>query len=295
MDDLQDWTEGRTKVFLSIAMNYYRSCDQHSKGAFYRTLLQTFLCISREFDFDWDFVDLGLVYRSNDASQMGTTRIHILCRPAQKALLELFKTLPLPEDTGRRICDGSLSRDFEAALCRQLICTTKPIMLNATDLDGSNPTTIVLDFSNCDTLQMGMTSFGSGHENVLTRGYKGYPRFDLMLGPMFIQVSISDFGRHNTGSAHFSKAFDVKDSNGENQIERYLNDLYGPGHSAKIHEENSKFVVTKNGVPVVGFRVVYICGSPGRPSHHDLVKRFPDVRHVSFEEFMENLFKNIVT
>ncbi|KAF9581432.1 hypothetical protein BGW38_001546 [Lunasporangiospora selenospora] len=173
--------------------------------------------------------------------------------------------------------------DFETAICHQFISTAKPIVLNATDINGSNPITIALDFSHCDTLQFGKTSLGSGHENVLTRGYEGYPRFDFIQGPLFIQASIGDFGRHNTGSAKLSKAFNVRDTDGTNQIERYLNDLYGPDHSAKIH------------VPVPGFRVVYIRGSPGKPSHRDLVKRFPDVRHASFEEVKENLFKIIVT
>ncbi|KAF9898431.1 hypothetical protein EC991_011293, partial [Linnemannia zychae] len=136
------------------------------------------------------------------------------------------------------------------------------------------------------------TSLGYGHENVLTRGYDRYPRFDFMLGPMFIQASISDFASHNTESADLSKAFNVRDDNGTNQIERYLNDLYGPGHSAKI--DGNRFVVTKNDVPVPGFRIVYIRGSPGKLSHRALVKKFPDVRHISFEEVRDNLFKNIL-
>ncbi|KAG0045333.1 hypothetical protein BGZ90_008485, partial [Linnemannia elongata] len=261
------------------------------QGRFYKALLQTFLGSTSTVDFEWDFLDLGLIYRSRDVGRIGTQH-HILCRPAQRALLELFKTLPLPEDTKKRICDGSLSGDeFETALFHQLICTTKPIVFNATDLNGKNPTTIALDFSHYDTLQIVKTSLGSGHQSVLTRGYKGYPRFDFMLGPLFIQTSISDFGHHNADSADLSKAFNVRDNDGANQIERYLNDLFGPGHSARI--EDNRFVVTKDGVPVPGFRVVYICGSPapGKPSHCNLVKKFPDVRHISFEELKDNLFK----
>ncbi|KAF9271566.1 hypothetical protein BGZ74_005904, partial [Mortierella antarctica] len=209
-----------------------------------------------------------LVYRSKDVSQIGTQYL-ILCRPAQKALLDLFKTLPLPEDTKKRIWDGSLSgADFETALCHQLICITKPVVFNATDLNGKNPTTISLDFSHCDTLQIGKTSLGSGHENVLTRGYEGYPRFDFMLGSLFIQASISDFGQHNKkDSADIRKAFYDRDNEGTNQIERYLNDLFGPGHSAKIEDKDNRFIVTRKGVPVHGFRIVYIRGSPGKPAH----------------------------
>ena len=292
-DDLQEWVEKRTDDFLATAKVYYKSLDPYSKEDFDSALLQTFLGSTRTINFEWDFMDVGLIYRSEDVNQIGT-HLNILCRPAQRALLELFKTLPLFENMRRRILDGSLSGDdFKTALCHQLICTTKPIELNATDLNGSNPTTIVLDFSHCDTLRMGKTSLGPGHENVLTRGYKNYPRFDFMLGPVFIQASISDFGTHNTKSAKISKAFEVRDPTEPNQIERYLNDLYGPGHSAKIHKKSKRFVVTKGGEPVTGFRVVYIRGSPGKPSRRDLVKQFPDVRHVSFEEIMENLFKNI--
>ncbi|KAK3823809.1 MAG: hypothetical protein J3R72DRAFT_528890 [Linnemannia gamsii] len=295
VDDLQEWTESRTKYYLSTAKTYYESRTPFRKNDFYRALLQTFLGSSSTVDFEWDFLNLGLIYRSKDVGRIGTQH-HILCRPAQRALLELFKTLPLPEAIKKRICDGKLSGDqFEEALCHQLICTNKPIVLNATDLNGSNPTTIALDFSYCDTLKIGKSSLGSGHDNVLTRGYEGYPRFDFMLGPLFIQASITDFGRHNTGSADLSKAFNLRDTKGTNQIERYLNDLYGPGHSAKIHVENNRFVVSRDGVPVPGFRVVYIRGFPGKPSHRDLVRKFPDVRHVSFEEVMESLFKNIVT
>ena len=127
---------------------------------------------------------------------------------------------------------------------------------------------------------------------VLTRGYEGYPRFNYMLGPLFIQASISDFGRHNTGSADLSKAFNVRDDSGTNQIERYLNELYGPDHYAEI--EDNKFVVTRDGVPVPGFRVVYIRGSPGKPSHRDLVKKFPDVRHISPSRKSGRIFSRIL-
>ncbi|KAI7828593.1 hypothetical protein BC939DRAFT_60994 [Gamsiella multidivaricata] len=184
--------------------------------------------------------------------------------------------------------------EFETALCHQLICATKPIVLNATDLNGRNPTIISLDFSHCDTLQIDRTSLGSGHENVLTRGYEGYPRFDFMLGPLFIQASISDFGQHNKkDSADIRKAFNDRDNEGTNQIERYLNDMFGPGHSAKI--EDNRFVITRDGVPVPGFRIVYIRGSPGKPAHREWVDKLPDLLHITFEELTEKLFKNIVS
>ncbi|KAG0043351.1 hypothetical protein BGZ89_006496, partial [Linnemannia elongata] len=274
MKDLQQEVERRTKDFLVTAKTYYKSRTPFRIYGFYKALLETFLGCTSIFNFESDFLDLGLIYRSKDVGRF-RTKHSILCRPAQRALLELFKTLPLPKDTKRRIYDGSLSRDdLETALCHQLLCTTKPIVLNATDLNGSSPTTITLDFSHCDTLQIGRTSLGSVPQSVLTRVYKGYPQFDFVLGPLFIQTSISDFEHHNTDSADLSKAFNVRDNDGTNQIEHCLNNLFGPGHSARI--EDNRFVVTKDGVPVPGFRIVYIRGSPGKPSHRDLVKKFPD-------------------
>ncbi|KAG0351060.1 hypothetical protein BG005_009442 [Podila minutissima] len=163
------------------------------------------------------------------------------------------------------------------------------------NLNGKNPTTISLDFSHCDTLQIGKISLGSGHENVLTHGYEGYPRFDLMLGPLFTQASISNFGQHNKkDSADIRKAFE-KDNEGTNQIERYLNDLFGPGHSAKIDDKDNRFIVTRKGVPLTEFRIVYIRGSPGKPAHREWVNKLPGLLHITFEEVKEKLFKNIVS
>ncbi|KAI1295239.1 hypothetical protein EDD11_007888 [Mortierella claussenii] len=290
--DLQNWTQGRTKYFLSIADMYIKSRDRYDKERFYRVLLHTFLGSSSAVDFEWDFLDLGLIYRSKDVGKVGTQH-HILCRPAQNALLELFKNLPLSEDTKERIFDGNVSGDdFEKELWRRIISTPKPIELHATDLNNKNPTTVSLNFIRHDTINSGSISLGFGNGNVMTRGYRGHPRFGFMLGPMLIQVSVRDFGAHNEGSADIKKAFDDRDKNdGTNQIERYLNDVYGAGHSARMI--NSKFVVTKDGVLVPGFRIVYIRGSPGKPTHRELVKKFPDVLHIAFDQVIAKLFENL--
>ena len=93
-----------------------------------------------------------------------------------------------------------------------------------------------------------------------------------MLGPMFIQVSVSDFAVHNSNpSTNIIKAFEEislqvatqagikKDEiKGRNQIEIYLDEMYGSRHSAKIDPKTKKFVVTKNNVRVPGFCIVYI-------------------------------------
>ncbi|KAF9306176.1 hypothetical protein BG003_001088 [Podila horticola] len=121
LGDLQQWVNSRTNDFYSTAETYYESRSLLRKERFYRALLQTFLGSTSTVDFEWDFMDLGLIYRSKDVGKIGTQH-HILCRPAQNALLELFKELPLPEDTKKRIFDGSVSGDdFEEALWQQLI------------------------------------------------------------------------------------------------------------------------------------------------------------------------------
>src|SRR4051794_9879954 len=117
-----------------------------------------------------------------------------------------------------------------------------------------------------------------------------------MLESIFIQVSISDFTSHNNKS---STAFEVMSAqagislaqiNERNQIEMYLDEMYGPSHSAKMDPQN-KFIVTRNGRCVPEFRIVYIRGSP---DHSGKVLEFLDVVHVIFEEIKSQLFPNIV-
>ncbi|KAG0334797.1 hypothetical protein BG004_000267 [Podila humilis] len=202
---------------------------------------------------------------------------------------------PPKKVTKRQLCEGRCSDEhFEMALYHHFVITTKPILLYATDLNDNNPTVISLDFSHCETLKTGMSSLGPGHEKVLTLGYKGYPRFRFMLGPMFFHVSVNDFASHNRDSADTRGAFNDRDSEDMNEVERYMNDMFGPSHSAMIDNRNNKFSVNKNGVPVPGFRIMFICGSRGKPTHRALVKIFPDVLHVCFEELKDTLFRNIV-
>ncbi|KAG0271062.1 hypothetical protein BGZ95_001195 [Linnemannia exigua] len=294
--NLQKWTRDRTKDFQSTAKGFYDTCTPFMKGRFYDALLRAFLGCTDAINFHPDFLDLGLVYRCEglvywheDYSRIRTQH-RILCRPAQRALLELFKMRPLPETINRRIYDGGMDEvQFMRALSHQLICTNEPIELDATDLNGKKPATILLDFSD-DTIQ-DQWSLGFGHNKVTVRDGRACSRFNFMLGPVLIQVSDRDFGYHNSGSTNLSKAFNVRDDNGTNQIERYLNDLYGPNHSAII--KDNRFVVTRDGVPLPGFRVVYIRGSPGNLSDPYLVEKYPDVRHVTFEEVREKLLKNV--
>ena len=69
--------------------------------------------------------------------------------------------------------------------------------------------------------------------------------------------------------------------------------MFGTSHSATIDPTTHKFIVHRNGSPVPGFRIVYIRGSPGTPSHSGLVRQFPDVLHVSFDEIKAQLFPTL--
>lgn len=290
-ENLQAFTQSRTNFFQRVAEKYYRGLESIDKKRFYEALLQTFLHNTANVDFQWEFVDLGLVFRRKEPPYQ-QSRCHILCRPAQKALLGVFRFFDLPKDIKDRLRIGDLSgKEFEEALFHQLLCVKKPIRLKTTDLNNKNESTIDVDFDECITIKSPNVSLGQGCHNILSHGYPDYPRFDYMLGPKFFQVSVSDFQIHDTGSAKIEKAFEDRGRDGLNQIERYLNDMYGAGHSAKI--TNNRFVVTKGGVPVPGFRVVYIRGRPGKLSHPQLVKRLPDVAHIAFEEIREKLFKNV--
>jgi hypothetical protein len=102
-----------------------------------------------------------------------------------------------------------------------------------------------------------------------------------MLGEILMQVSINDFQAHNTKTADISKAF-VKGFSKDpsrNQIERICDDLFDAKHTAVLLR-NGKFEVKRNGKSLTGFRIVCFRGSPRRPTHSRLVKRFPYVAHV---------------
>ena len=81
LDNLDEWTERQTKDFLLTAKTYYESRTPFRKNDFYKALLQTFLGSTSTVDFEWDFLDLGLIYRSKDVGRIATQH-HILCRPA---------------------------------------------------------------------------------------------------------------------------------------------------------------------------------------------------------------------
>ncbi|KAF9414311.1 hypothetical protein BGZ76_004884, partial [Entomortierella beljakovae] len=305
---LSVFRDKRTEVFKKDAKKYLDrvKSDNVAYRIFYRGLAQAFLHGSVEEDFKWDFIDLGLLYRQR---REGRILFCPLCPATKKALLELFKDMSLPELFRKRLNAGQLDgKEFEAVFFHAVIIADKPVSLKATNLVGDCETFVKLDFKDYDVISRGdVHSLGVGEEEYLARGYNNYPRFDFMVGSILIQVSVSEFGEHNKkkSSADLRNAFKrpykdaFKRAHAKNQIECYLDHLYGGDHTANMDEETGKFVVTKKDeeskeIPVDGFRIVYICGRDiNLKNHSGLIKEFADVKHVSFEELKDVLFRNI--
>ena len=299
---LKRFEDDRADEILHLAQEYYNTLSELERNRYYESLTGMFLPSRSTTQFDWNFLDLGIIYRYKEE---GVTHYLPLCPPAQKALLNMYMSFDIPENIKNQLRIGNITGDqFEEALFHRLVrkCNTT-IQLNTTDLNNNNRSVLTLDFNDYGLIRSPNLSLGSGKENVLGRGFDRYPRFDFMLGPIFIQVSISDFASHNSkSSTNIRQAFEPMSAqagissaliNGRNQIEIYLDEMYGSSHSVLIDSQN-RFVATKNGTPVPGFRIVYIRGCPGTPNHYIKVREFPDVIHVTFEEIKSQLFPNIV-
>ncbi|CAG8483645.1 17138_t:CDS:2 [Acaulospora morrowiae] len=301
---LKRFEKDRVDRILVISQNYYNSLYKNEKIRYYDSLTSMFLPSKSIVHFEWKFLDLGLIYRYMGPQDMD---VHYfpLCPSARKALLKVYMSFDLPENIKHQLNIGSLNEDqFEEALFNRLVCKSgKAIQFNTTDLNNNNKSIVTLQFDDYAVINSSDLSLGPDFDRVLSRSFDRYPRFDYMLGPIFIQVSISDFVTHNSKpTKSIRKAFERMSAqagisqmqiNGRNQIEMYLDEIYGPGHSATIDLQN-RFVVIRNDTCVPGFRIVYIRGSPGIPNHSRKVREFPDVAHVTFEEIAEQLFRNIV-
>ncbi|KAF9112435.1 hypothetical protein BGX27_003400 [Mortierella sp. AM989] len=81
----------------------------------------------------------------------------------------------------------------------------------------------------------------------------------------------------NRDSADLQQAFVRPYTRGQstkNQIECYLDEMFGEGHRAEIVDDS--FVITKkdasnNAISVPGFRIVYICGKNGKLYHPERI------------------------
>jgi hypothetical protein len=294
---LEDFIKYRAREFRMVATEYNKKLEDPSeKEKFYRGLAKTFLGNASTADFNWDFMDLGLVYRSRNKNDIPVCRI--LCPTAQQGLLELFKEMPKSTDDAKRFISGNMKGEqIEEALAIQLLSAIRPITFDATNLEGKNKTLISLDLTHCEIIEFPRLSLTPFHEKALQIGYEGYPRFDMILGRTFIQISKTDFANHDREGASIAKAFEPYDKkplyNGsKNQIEYYLDEAFGTGHSAKI--EKNKFVVTKDGTSVSDFRIVYIHCAPDTPTHSRLVHKYPELLLITFDEIKRKLYPNIL-
>jgi hypothetical protein len=236
--------------------------------------------------FDWRFLDFGIVYRVKNKYE----ELHNpICPAAMKALLDLYKSCPLSQAYINALIQDTMDgNQFEDALFQQLTRLSK-IVLETTDLAGKNKFNLNLDIKEFRLLQKPPEKYD---KNVLVHCYIGYPRFDFIFGYKFIQVSISDFASHNKDYAKLDHAFER--SNGKNQIEEYLDAVFGGIHEAKLDitvkyikntkKEVKRFKVLKDGWACTDFEIIYICGKPGGANHTRKVEEYPEIRYISYEE-----------
>ncbi|CAI2164688.1 12967_t:CDS:1 [Funneliformis geosporum] len=289
----------RRSQFYNIARTYYDSLPTISKNETRLALADIFLPgkTRNTSRFEWKFLDFGLIYRIKDVKDESIELHKIICPSAKEALLDLYKNCPLPEaylnSLARDNLDGA---QFEDILFQQLMKLPK-LVLKTTDIAGKNEFDLSLDIKGFDLLKKSSISYD---KDVLVRCYVGYPRYDFILGYMFFQVSISDFVTHNTGYANIDLSFNQRDSDGKNQIENYLDGAFGGIHKAEINETTAyiknkpkthkKFVVSKNDKACDDFKIIYICGSPGKVNHIRKVDEYPEVLHISYDEIKLKMF-----
>ncbi|ORZ18399.1 hypothetical protein BCR41DRAFT_370190 [Lobosporangium transversale] len=278
-NDIDTFVAKRTSTFHAIVWTYYETRSETSKK-FAKRLATVFLGNnSQSSDFEWDFRDLGLIYRLNkDGGAMNYA----------------FTNIPHHEHILRQVNLGEVGDDFKLTLLVRFLTLTKPIVLRATNLCGKDLMEIKMDFKDHGTIQQGKTSFRHGYGHVLSHCYPTYPRFDFTLDTMFIQVFVSDFQEHDRKQTKkFQNAFAKRGSDNINKIESYLDEVLGGNHSAVIDDGHS--VVKKDEETITGFIIVYMCGSSGAPNHTGLVDKHKDLLHVSFDELKEKVFRNIPT
>ncbi|CAG8653907.1 10961_t:CDS:2, partial [Funneliformis mosseae] len=283
----------RRSEFYDIARTYYDSLPTISKNETRLALADIFLPgkTRKTSRFEWEFLDFGLIYRIKDVKDKSIEFRNPICPSAKEALLDLYKNCPLPEaylnSLARDNLDGA---QFEDILFQQLMKLPK-LVLKTTDIAGKNGLDLRLDIKGFDLLQKSSKSYD---KDILVRCYVGYPRYDFILGYMFFQVSISDFVTHNTRYANIDLSFDQRDNGGRNQIENYLDGAFGGIHKAEINKTTEyiknkpktrkKFVVSRDGKACKDFKIIYVCGSPGKANHIHKVDEYPDVRHISYDE-----------
>ncbi|KAF9413981.1 hypothetical protein BGZ76_004945, partial [Entomortierella beljakovae] len=282
------------------------------------------------------FMDLNLIYRSR---VRGDIIYDFLCPAAKEALLEHYRTIPLPKGKLRALENGrGTDDDFEEVFFRYVMWF-REFSLKTTDLAGNLKTQINIKATDFDIMT---TPPSKARENTFRQLPKFYARFDFVYNRTFFQLSTSDFCTHDTESKEIKKAFepvrppkiaDAQD-NGEssrnagqkikgagsseddstinpkkkrqnaknveeeviemrNQIEIYLDAVYGGHHDVKINPDTNRFEAKWNGVALDDFKIAYVCGPPGRPNHPKLLAKYPDLLYVSFDELRRSLFRDL--
>lgn len=311
---LREYEANRIKEFFNKAKTHYDSLQKTSQEDTRLALADMFLPGKTRVTgrFDWRFLDFGIVYQYKvDAMVL----YNPICPAAKEALLNLYKHCPLLEAYSNAFIQDKLdSIQFEDFLLQQLICYPD-IILQTTNLDGKHSLKMHFCFKSFELLRQPPKYYGKAGKNILIRCHKGYPRFDFILGYVFIQVSINSFIDYNNDTAKIENAFELIYAEKKNQIEYHLNNMFGGTHSAKIVEcdlpvktvksraiknktaknktvdnktinnktidnkKVKKFIVKKDGKLYNDFKIVYICSSldPKGPSYSVKVKKFPEL------------------
>ncbi|KAF9404843.1 hypothetical protein BGZ76_006778, partial [Entomortierella beljakovae] len=205
---LQDYEKLRQEEIYDILQNYYLALDEWGRSGIRKALTDVFLPGNKRpsMSFDWRFMDFGVIYQY--WNKRGTLTLnHPITPAAEMALLDLYKTCPLPNDYIYDIRQGTLkSADFEDAIFQLLIKSTN-MSLKTTNLVGRDEQTLELTVNGFEYLQTPPRYIGERAREILIHGSE-LPRFDFLLGYIFIQVSLSSFQVHNNDvTANFDLAF----------------------------------------------------------------------------------------
>ncbi|RHZ57881.1 hypothetical protein Glove_382g60 [Diversispora epigaea] len=91
---VKGFEDQRVDKILIIAQKYYNDIPKNEKNRYYAALTSMFVPSIPPVQFEWKFLDLGLIYQYKD----NVIHYHPLCRSAQKALLKMYMSFDLPEN-----------------------------------------------------------------------------------------------------------------------------------------------------------------------------------------------------
>jgi len=230
----------------------------------------------------------------------GESRWHYaLCLAAERALLDLYFAMPLPNDLILKVLtkkDESTGMEFEQLIWHQLLRygrSNDGITLKTYNLKGDSTDPITIRFNDFHVLEPN-EKFSPKHNDMLVRGNSktSLAHWDYILnGTIFIQVSISTFQVHDKDKyATISNAFE-KDDFGNNQMESILHAIFKSKFKAELKEGSFKFQKkSKNQWADHNVKCVYLTRQEGAPNHTGKFKQYKDLLYVDFTELSEKLF-----